>query len=131
RYAKYTGNEGAPRGREGRRDGGDRPRRRDVPGGPPRGQGVQVGVGSMPGGDRARGQLPGGPRHGGSRHDDRGPRRDFEPPAPLPEVNIALLPEERGAESLGRQVKSTGRAYPLFQIASLVLQKPERYVVNI
>jgi len=44
---------------------------------------------------------------------------------------VAILPEERGAESLGRQVKSTGRAYPLFQIAGLVLQKPERYVVTI
>ena len=135
RYAKYTGNEGAPR--EGRRDGGDRPRRREIttgPGGPPRGQG---GGGFRPGGDRPGGQRPGGPRpggprpSGGPRRDDRGPRRDFEPPAPLPEVNIALLPEEKGAESLGRQVKSTGRAYPLFQIASLVLQKPERYVVNI
>ncbi|HEX4341863.1 MAG TPA: hypothetical protein VH255_00635, partial [Verrucomicrobiae bacterium] len=132
RYAKYTGNEGEPRGREGRRDGSDRPRRRDVPGGGqggPRPQGGQNRGGPRPGGDRSRGPRPGG---GGMRRDDRGPdRREFAPPAPLPEVNIAMLPEEKGAESLGRQVKSTGRAYPLFQIAGLVLQKPERYVVQI
>ena len=32
-------------------------------------------------------------------------------------------------ESLARQIKATARAYPLFDIARLILQKPERYSV--
>jgi len=41
------------------------------------------------------------------------------------------VPEEKGVESLARQIKMTGRAYPLFQIAQLVLEKPERYSVQL
>src|SRR4029078_8395954 len=48
-------------------------------------------------------------------------------PPPLPEVNIAFVPDEKGVESLARQIKMTGRAYPLFDIARLILQKPERH----
>ena len=33
-------------------------------------------------------------------------------------------------ESLARQIRVTGRAYPLFDIAQLILQKPERHVVR-
>jgi hypothetical protein len=38
-----------------------------------------------------------------------------------------LLPDEKGVESLARQIKMTGRAYPLFDIAQMILQKPERH----
>jgi hypothetical protein len=67
--------------------------------------------------------------------DNRGPRRGpprerREPPAPLPEINVTLVPEERGVESLARQIKVTGRAYPLFDIAQMILQKPERHTVT-
>jgi hypothetical protein len=44
-------------------------------------------------------------------------------------VNVALHAEEHGAESLARQIKTTGRAYPLFDIARMILQKPDRYNV--
>ena len=50
-----------------------------------------------------------------------------EPPPPLPEINVSLLPDEKGVESLARQIKMTGRAYPLFDIAQMILQKPERH----
>jgi hypothetical protein len=40
-----------------------------------------------------------------------------------------LLPDEKGVESLARQIKITGRAYPLFDIAQMILQKPERHAV--
>jgi hypothetical protein len=40
------------------------------------------------------------------------------------------LPEEKSAELLARQVRVTGRAYPLFDIAQLFLQKPERQSVR-
>jgi hypothetical protein len=116
RYAKFTGNEGEPRRREGRYEGGDRPRRRE--GG---GESQSRGRGD----DRPRGPRP-GPRRDFARRDERP-----EPPPQLPEVNVALLPEERGAESLARQIKSTGRAFPLFGIAHLVLQKPDRYAITI
>jgi len=39
--------------------------------------------------------------------------------------------DEKGVEQLARQIKVTGRAYPLFQIAQLVLQKAERYSVQL
>ena len=41
-----------------------------------------------------------------------------------------FAPEEKGVESLARQIKLSGRAYPLFEIAQLVLKKPERYHVQ-
>jgi hypothetical protein len=50
---------------------------------------------------------------------------------PLPELNVAFIPEEKGVEQLARQIKVTGRAYPLFQIALLILDKAERYSVQL
>lgn len=44
-------------------------------------------------------------------------------------MNVALTPDGKGVESLARQIKVTARAYPLFDIARLILQKPERYSV--
>jgi hypothetical protein len=64
------------------------------------------------------------------RGDDHQKRERFEAPPPLPEVNVALVPDETGVESLARQIKTTGRAYPLFSIAQVVLQRPERYAVQ-
>lgn len=40
---------------------------------------------------------------------------------------MTLIPDQAGVESLARQIKLSGRAYPLFDIAGLVAQKPERY----
>lgn len=40
------------------------------------------------------------------------------------------MPDEKGVESLARQIRVTARAYPLFDIARLILQKPDRYSVN-
>lgn len=47
----------------------------------------------------------------------------------MPELNVAFRPEEKGVDSLTRQIKMTGRAYPLFQIAQMILEKPERHQV--
>jgi hypothetical protein len=46
-------------------------------------------------------------------------------------LNVTLLPDDTGMDGLARQIKMTGRAYPLFQIAQLILQKPERYLVRV
>jgi hypothetical protein len=119
RFEKFTGNEGV------------KPERRfsDKPGerrGPRR-----EGAGGGRGGDRP-------PRSGGSKFGGGGKgtfdRRDErrEPvPAPAPEITVTFLADEKGVEQLARQIKITGRAYPLFQIAQLVLQKPERYSVQL
>jgi hypothetical protein len=45
----------------------------------------------------------------------------------LPELEVQFRPEDTGVDSLARQIKMTGRAYPLFDIAQLFLQKPERH----
>src|SRR6266404_4652476 len=125
-YAEYKGGHDRPDSREQQRR--DRPpRRRDQP----------QGRGPRP--DRPRGPGPGEPRrfqqprgrsgrHGGR---DRGPQRDRQgpPPAPLPEIHCAFVPDDRGVESLAWQIKMTGRAYPLFEIAQMILQKPERHSV--
>lgn len=135
RYAKYEGDSEDRRssrfgdrrppggGRRGpnRPDRGDRPARRGPEGEFRRREGP-------PGGPR-RDDGPGGGRFRGHPDDRRG--SPPPPPVPLPEVNVNLLPEEKGLESLARQIKLTGRAYPLFDIAALVLQRPERYHIEL
>jgi len=126
KYAKHTGEDRGLRD-EGRRGGGSRPPRRDFGGQRPgenRGPGANR-PGQSRGGDRPR---PGG--GGGQRPRRDEPQREWRPPEPLPEITISLLPDEKGVESLTKQIKITGRAYPLFEIAKLVLQKPERQQVK-
>lgn len=40
-----------------------------------------------------------------------------------------MLPDDKGVESLARQIRMTGRAYPLFEIAQMILQRPDRLSV--
>ncbi len=140
RYAKYTGTEGADRelgDRRPRRRDGDRPQGRDQNRGPrrdrppgPRREGDRPQQSRGPGGPGA-GPRPdfrrgGGDRRGGPRpHEDR-----REPVIPLPEINVLLMPDEKGVDSLSRQIKMSGRSFPLFDIAHMILQKPERQQVR-
>ena len=126
-YAKYEGGEQRSDRRDDQR--GPRPPRRD---GPP-------GGGGRRGENRPRGDARGPARPGGAGRRpfgadrpafDRGEQRERrEPPPPLPEIELAFIPDEKGVESLARQIKMTGRAYPLFDIAQMILQKPERHGV--
>jgi hypothetical protein len=134
KYAKYEGETERP-GRYGDRDRrGSRPPRRDGPPGPrrdgnrPRGdrRGPPGAGGGAPRPEGERGRPMGGPRPDFRRGDDRDRR---PPPLPLPELDLSLRPEDKGVESLARQIKMTGRAYPLFDIAQMILQKPERHTV--
>lgn len=43
---------------------------------------------------------------------------------------MTILPDDKSTELLARQIRVTGRAYPLFDIAHLILQKPERQMVR-
>lgn len=136
-YANYQGG-GEDRSDRKDRRGGPRPPRRDggfggggnrPPGNRPPGE--RRGPGAGPGRDAGRGRPFGQGQGQGPRRDfDRGePRERRETPPPMPEINITLTPDEKGVESLARQIKVTARAYPLFDIARLILQKPERYTV--
>ena len=142
KYEKYTGEEESGRGRRDRpfrsdsrgggsgggggprRDGARPPARSGSGGGAP---GARPFGGGFGGGDR--GPRPGGDRgprrEGGFRRQEDAPRRD--PLPPLPAIDVNLVPEEKGVESLARQIRLTGRAYPLFEIAQLVLKKNDRY----
>ncbi len=125
RFADF---EGEPEGRfdrrrpdrDARRGPRDRGPRRGGPGDAPRGPGRE------PYGPP---RQSGGPRQEFGRF--RGQERERREPAMvLPEIDVAVLPEEKGVESLARQIKLTGRAYPLFDIGFLILKKPERYNVR-
>jgi hypothetical protein len=128
RFDKFTGNEGV---KPERRRGGDRgerrgPRREGPGGGEPFGERR----GSRP--PRAGGKFGDRNRKEGSfRRDDRPEREEREAPEPLPDVGVTFQPDDKGVEFIARQIKMTGRAYPLFDIARLILQKPERYAVRL
>ena len=127
-YADYAGEERS-RSR-GRGDWGDRPpRRRDDN----RGRDFKGRDAKGGGRDRNRdgGRDPKFQKRDGKRPFDK--RKDFRrneaPQRPPLELDVAIQPEKNGVESLARQIKHTGRAYPLFDIARLILAKPERYLV--
>ena len=138
KYAKYEGEERRPERRDerrgprfGNREGGPGGRRSGPrPGGErgpqrPGGQAAPSGLSDRgPRGDRPPRRDQAGDRRGPRRFD---PNQRREPPAPLPEIDVAVVPDERGVESLARQIKMSGRAYPLFDIAQMILQKPERH----
>ena len=130
RFDKFTGNEGMkPERSFSGKPGERRGPRREGGGGGFGGSGERRGAGGPPRGGSKFGDRKGG---FGRRDDRRGERRERpEPPAPLPEIGVTFLPDENGVESLARQIKMTGRAYPLFDIARLILQKPERYTVKL
>ena len=138
-YSRFEGDSGDRSGRRsdsrsdrfgGRRPGGPPRGGPSRDGRPPQGQGHGQGHGGRGPRDASRGpaRCPqrGGPDRGGPRHGER-----REPEAPPLELSISLVPEEKGVESLARQIRLTGRAYPLFDIAFLILKKPERYTVRL
>jgi len=92
--------------------------------------------------DRRPGRGNGGSRPEGARRparkDDRrnGPPQDRRPereerPAPtLGGWKVQFICDPRGVEGLARQIKTGGKAFPLFDLARLVLDKSERYQVE-
>ena len=54
------------------------------------------------------------------------------PPAPATPapVNVEFLPDERCLSSINKQIRSTHLAYPLFGLARMFLQEPERHLVQ-
>jgi hypothetical protein len=128
RYADYEGE-----GQESRRERDSRPRRGGGPDRSRRDQREQRSPGSRPsrpGGQRPRdavsGQRP-------PRTEERNrPRRDEPRPAPPEEVEPAaiqvdFLPEERAFSKVIQQIKQGHTAYPLFGLARMFLERPERH----
>ncbi len=72
---------------------------------------------------------------GGSKpfsRDRRHNRRDsrFAQSAPLPRVaDVAIYPEDKRFAVLAKAMKNSSRTYVLFDIARIVLEKPERFMV--
>ncbi len=159
RYQDYTGDEerGGKRGGPGgqRRDRRPRFERPGVAdggqpaGGAPRGEPRQDrGQGFRPDrGPRPAGEAPRGPRGQGGEErrsefrGDRGPRRDGPrqegPRGPRreeraffqPSVEVQFYPDDATFKALAQAMKNSCRTFELFEIAKLILQKPERFVV--
>ena len=98
---------------------------------PPRPQGDrrQGGGGNKPQGDRRRQGGDRGPRRGGQgRGPGQGPRQQRPDRPPLYElIDIEIIPDQAGVEAVAKQIKMTGRSYPIFDLARLSLGGPERY----
>ncbi|MFT5826008.1 MAG: hypothetical protein ACI8ZW_001512, partial [Yoonia sp.] len=119
--------------------GGARPGGPGGPGGPGAGGGARPsgGAGRPQSGGRPQGGGEGRPtgdrpqgRGGDRRRDDRrgggrpDPRTIFEPT-----IKVDIYPQDEAFEALVKRLRSTVRTYQLFEIAHLILEKPERYVV--
>jgi hypothetical protein len=125
RYAEYEGERDRGEGRDRNRGPGRRPR-------PEGGGGRRVPAGGDAGRIGSGGRGPGRPDRPPR---GRGGRRPYEPrpqeAMPLPELDVAFIPDDHGVDSLAKQIRMTGRAYPLFEIARMVLQKPERHAITL
>lgn len=77
-------------------------------------------------------------RRGGPPHRPPHPRRDDRRPGPprpverepLPRVKVGITIEDKVADSLARQIRATGRSYPIFDLARLILQKNDRFLIR-
>ncbi len=106
---------GGPQGRPGGRDGGGPRRDFGRPGGGPR-----------------------GPRDGQARPGERRPERSNEQRPPVPRIeevliplHIEFLPEPNAVAALAQQIKSNHRAYPIYGLGRMFLNKPERHRVRV
>jgi len=81
------------------------------------------------GGEGYRGRPMG--REGGGERRWPGPhgRPEFRPPYVSEVFNVAFYPEDTGFGALAKAMRATCRTYELFEIARLILGKPDRFVV--
>lgn len=109
-YEAGKGSDNARSGARDRRSGGNRTPDRD-------GKGDRNG----PGGSRSFGR----PR--GARGDFG--RRNTAPPPFEPTVKVDLYPQDEAFDALISRLRTSARTYQLFDIAQLLLEKPDRFVV--
>ena len=132
-----------PRGRSGRRTKIFTPNTKAAKNRRPRQRRAEMGrsLSARPG-QESSARPPGSAWRATSQQDRRGgggPRRDFghvggrgsEARTPrsrtVPDVDVQFRPDDHGVDSLPRQIKMTGRAYPLFGSRRLFWERPERY----
>jgi hypothetical protein len=88
---------------------------------------------------RHGGEKPHG--HGGKKlpfrkDGPRRPREERQPASQSPRIpdlqgwELKFIPEPRGVEGLIKQIKTTAKAYSLFELARLVLEKSPRYLLE-
>lgn len=113
------------RGGSGGRDrrSGGRPQRSGGSGNDSRGEASRGDRGHGGSGDRPRyNRRDGGDDRRGSR------QRDMAPPFE-PTVDLDLYPQDEAFDALVGRLTATARTYQLFEIARLILEKPDRYIV--
>ena len=118
---KQFDSRGDSRGK-GKRSGGGGSRDRRGPSGGGRPNGPSAG-------GRPHGGGPGRPQGEGRRRDDRRGGGRPEHAVFNPTVKVDIYPQDEAFEALVKRLRSTVRTYQLFEIAHLLLEKPERYVV--
>ena len=129
RFDRSGGGGGGQRQGDRRRPSGNRDSQRkparsgDSKGRPP--AQTQPGAAAPP----RRGGRPGGQERGGRPQRPRHRSRQ-EIIASLPGLKVSIIPDQKGVESLAKQIRMQGRAYPLFDIATLVLKRPDRFKIS-
>jgi len=129
KFVGHSGEDRESRGRKpgrGRREGGDRrPPRRDN-----RDRGDRND--RRPRGDRSRNEARGDrPKGNGPRRGDDRRGKPQRQQAPQLDLKVDFVPDAAGVESIAKEIRLTGRSYPLFQIALLVLERPARYTIQL
>lgn len=66
------------------------------------------------------------PRRGNDRR--RAPSREGNPP-PMRVADVMIYPEDKPFTVLAKAIKNSARTYVLFEIAKIILEKPERFAV--
>lgn len=129
-YDKFSGNErdrGPRRGdRFDRRDRGPRPDR------PPRDRRPEASA--RPATPKERPPRRDRPPHRPPATKDHRPAKPAQPPRPpqfTPPVEVAFAPEDKAFASIVETIKQSPRAYAFFDVAKLILNKPERHVVKL
>lgn len=123
--------QGGQRNREGQHRGPRPARDRDASN-RDRGPRPQSGSQGSPVGQR--GTREGGQRNERDRSSARDHRRDDRRPEPAPKSmlegwKLLLIPEHSALEAIAKQIRSRAKAYPLFELARLVVNLSDRYSV--
>lgn len=77
-------------------------------------------------GQRRNGSVDSGASRGGSF---RGSKRSSRPAPKVAAVEVALYPQDDVFDALVKRLRASARTYQLFEIAQLILEKADRYVL--
>ena len=114
-YEQFSGGDRRDRG-ERKEWGGDRRDRKPRPGGPGQGK---------------RGERVDRPERRGPREPRPLPDRRIERPRELFPLDISFIPERNRLSALVHELRGSGRAYPLMDLASGFLSSPAFYLVKV